>query len=291
MKRLAILGLGLMGGSLGLAVKRRRLPWHVVGFARRAEVTGRALEVGAIDEVAGTPADAVFGADIAVLCVPVLRLAELAGACAPGLKSGCIVTDVGSTKTQVVKGMESAVSGRGVYVVGSHPIAGSDETGLEAANAGLYDSAMVVVTKSGGTNPHALQATVDFWRQVGGRVEVMSPEAHDAMLARTSHLPHLVAAALANAVLGGEDRSRSAFCGSGFRDTTRIAAGSEELWHDIVRSNADAIMLCLNEFSVEIERFSKAIREERFDVIKALLAEARERRSVLSSAEAAEGAS
>ncbi len=267
-----------------MAVKSRRLPYRVVGFARRPEVSAKAVRIGAADEMALDPVAAVCGADIVVLCVPVLRIAELAGACATGLKAGCIVTDVGSTKTHAIQGIESAVVGRGVRVVGSHPIAGSDETGLDAARKDLYEGAMVVVTLTEHTDPSALAETGDFWRQLGARVEVMSPESHDAMLARTSHLPHIVAAALVNAVLGGEGLRRAAFCGSGFRDTTRIAAGSEVLWHDIVRSNPEAVESALAEFSVEIERVLKALREGRFEAIRAFLAEARERRGPLSSA-------
>jgi prephenate dehydrogenase len=150
---------------------------------------------------------------------------------------------------------------------------------------------MVVVTRTEQTDPSALAETGDFWRQVGARVEVMSPESHDAMLASTSHLPHIVAAALVNAVLGGEGRRRAAFCGPGFRDTTRIAAGSEVLWHDIVRSNSEAVESALAEFSVEIERVLKALREGRFEAIRAFLAEARERRGHLSSATTAGGES
>jgi cyclohexadieny/prephenate dehydrogenase len=272
--RVAVLGLGLMGGSLGLALRRGRPASFVTGYARRPAVRRYALRHGVVDAVFADPAECVRDADLVVLCVPVRTIPGLAAACAPGLKPGCVVTDVGSTKAAVVTELRRRLAHCAVHVVGSHPIAGSDQAGIEASMPDLYEGATVVVTRDRSTHPGALARVVGFWKQLGGRPSVMRPDEHDRALAATSHLPHLAAVALVNAVLSGRHRM-TRFCGSGFRDATRIAAGSEAVWQDIVETNRATIARELDRFVRELTRLRAAVRRADSRGLATLLTRAR----------------
>ena len=278
MKQLSILGLGLMGGSLGLAARRRGLADRIRGYARREETRRLAAACGAVDEVFADPAEAVRGADVCVLCVPVLVIPELARACRPGLGAETLVTDVGSTKAVLSKDVRRAIDGTGAVFVGSHPIAGSDETGIEAARADLYEGALTVVTPAAETDAGAVTAVSDMWRGLGATVRVCSPEAHDAVIARTSHLPHLAAVGLVHTVLGGGGEDVGAFCGTGFGDTTRVAGGSEDVWHDIVKTNAEAVAGALADYRDEIERVMDFVQRRDFEGLREWLKEGRDAR-------------
>ncbi|MBM4149907.1 MAG: prephenate dehydrogenase/arogenate dehydrogenase family protein [Lentisphaerae bacterium] len=282
MRVLAVMGLGLMGGSLGLAVRRRGLAAEVRGYARRKETRERALRDGVADTVWANPSDAVRGADITVLCVPVLAIPVLAAECRPGFGAGAIVTDVGSTKDFICRELSAMLAGTGAVFVGSHPIAGSEETGLDAARADLYDGAVSFVTPGDGDGqPEAAGAVAGLWESVGCIVRVLAPGAHDRILARTSHLPHLAAAMLVdNAFARGADGVEEA-CGSGFRDATRIAAGSEEVWHDIVRTNAEALTEELDSLIGRAVCLRDMIADGRFGEVRAFLASARRRREAM----------
>jgi prephenate dehydrogenase len=279
MSVVSILGLGLMGGSLGLALKARGLAERVRGYARREETRQRALAAGAVDTAADRPEDAVRGADCVVLCVPVLSIPAVAAACLPALAPGCVVTDVGSTKAWLAGEMARLFAASPARFVGSHPIAGSDRTGLEAARANLYEGATVVVTP-GGTEGEtdAAEAVSRLWTSVGARIVRMAPDAHDRVIARTSHLPHVVAAMLVEAVWSGVEPEGRALCGSGFRDATRIAGGSEELWHDIVKSNRAALLDALGEFGAIAATVKQTIESGDFEGLREFLARNRRRR-------------
>ncbi|MCE9615944.1 MAG: prephenate dehydrogenase/arogenate dehydrogenase family protein [Lentisphaerae bacterium] len=280
-ERLAIIGLGLMGGSLGLAAKQRRVARRVVGYARRAETRAEALRLGMVDEACAQAAEAVRGADMVVLCVPVLSMPDVARDCRGAFGDGAVVTDVGSTKAELGQAVEAVLAGTGAIFVGSHPIAGSDETGLDAARVDLYEKAVVVVTPAGGARAPGVEAVRVLWEGVGALVELMTPEAHDEVVARTSHLPHLVASALVRTVLGQEADRVARFCGSGFRDTTRVAGGSEAIWHDIVKTNRGAVRAELGAFAAELERLRALLADDNFDGIREYLAQARARRRAL----------
>jgi len=277
MNRLAIMGIGLMGGSLGLAARRCGLARTVAGFARREAVREAALEKGIVDEVHAAPGDAAADADLVVFCLPVLAIPECAEVCRPHLKPGCVATDVGSTKRELVFRMEQVLRDSGATFVGSHPIAGSDATGLEAACADLYDDAVVVVTPA--ADPEALDVVEEFWGRLGSRVVRMHAEEHDRVIARTSHLPHLVAAALVDTVCREGGAFRRDLCGSGFRDTTRIAGGSESVWHDILRSNRDAVRAELGCFAEVLARVERMLDEDDFEGLRTFLGRCREWRS------------
>jgi len=277
MQKLAIIGLGLMGASLGLAAKKKKIARVVSGYARRDETRSEALKRGIVDCVYDNPGDAVKGADMVVFCLPVLTIPEVAAQCIPLLEENCVLTDVGSTKAELVSQMDKLLGKSKAVFVGSHPIAGSEETGLQAARADLYDGAAVVVTPAGRKIEKHLTAVRRMWEGLGGRVFIMDPKEHDKTIARTSHLPHLVAAMLVNAV--GRDGGKSwRFCGTGFKDSTRIAAGSEDVWHDILKSNHLVVLRELKEFEKTLGKVSAMISKKDFPGLKSFLAANREQR-------------
>lgn len=287
MKRIAVIGMGLMGGSLGLALKARGLASSVVGYARRAEARQEALDRGMVDEMCDSPVAAVSGADLVLFCVPVLTIPDLLRECVGGFKGGCVVTDVGSTKAELVTTCRGLLAGEPVTFVGSHPVAGSDETGMAAARVDLYDGATVVVTRDDDeTASAAVQSVCKFWEQLGCHILVMSPDQHDRIIARTSHLPHIVAAALVRSVLREGMDEAACLCGTGFLDMTRIAAGSELMWHDIVKTNSATISAELARFEDEIGDVRCMIDQGDFDGIRAFLAQSRtQRRAVKGDSE------
>ena len=281
LNRVAIIGLGLMGGSLGLALRSRRLARRVAGYARRPSVRRQALTIGAVDEVHADPREAARDADLVVFCVPILTIPRLVADCAPALRAGCVVTDVGSTKRLVIAAMERAVARRDVHVIGSHPIAGSETAGIGAARADLYRGMVVVVTPSPRTPTACLRMVKRFWKTLGARVKVLAPGKHDRALAATSHGPHLVAAALAESVLGRGDSTLGAFCGTGFRDSTRIAAGSETVWHDIAATNRESIGRELARVEKRLRYLRRNLEGNNLAPVKRFLARARLLRAAL----------
>lgn len=249
--RVAIIGLGLMGGSLGLAIKQKGLAQVVVGFARRAETRELALELEIVDQVFERPEDAVQAADLAVFCTSVSSIPELIGACHTRLAADGVMTDVGSCKAEIVKRVEALFPRGKVPFIGSHPIAGSERQGIEAASATLYQNALVALTPTRRTAPAARTQVMRLWQGLDARVQALSPQAHDHLLAKTSHVPHLVAALLAACVGRTQPGWVGPFCGTGFFDTTRIAEGDPQLWRDIIRANQPAIHNELKAFSRE----------------------------------------
>lgn len=275
----AIIGLGLMGGSLGLALRERRLA-RVTGYARRAETAQAAVACGAVDACADTASAAVAEADVAVFCTPVLTIPDLVRECRNAFRPGCAVTDVGSTKAELDGSVQHALAGTGAIFVGSHPMAGSEKSGLEAARADLYEGAVTAVTPGVHATDDAVTRVCDLWSGVGSRVVRLEAAEHDALVARTSHLPHLVAALLVMAA-ARPPAAAGPFCGPGFRDTTRIAGGSPDMWHDIVKTNRAALLAELRAFGSDVERLTGLLEREDYDGIKGLLEEARTRRAGL----------
>jgi prephenate dehydrogenase len=287
MKKVAIVGLGLMGASLCMAIRKRRISSTVVGYARRRETRVEAVRRGIVGQAFSTAEEAVAGADMVVLCLPVLAIPDFVNRCRNHFKKGAVITDVGSTKANLMAAVSKNLRGTGVCFVGSHPIAGSDERGLGAARANLYDNVVVVVTPpsvAGHDRRPARQATravCDFWRKIGARVCVMEARKHDAIVARTSHLPHLVAAALAETALRDEGYDITMLCGCGLRDTTRIAGGSEDIWHDIIKTNKTAIRRELAGFSTVFKTIDLMLKKDNFSGLRRFLASARDRRRSL----------
>lgn len=252
--RVAIHGLGLMGGSLGLALRDRGV--FVAGYARRPETRAAALERGIVDACFADPAEAAAEADIVVLCTPVMTIPELAASIAPALKPDAIITDVGSTKAWLHQQIEHPA------FVGSHPMCGSEKTGLEASFAGLYQDAVTIVTStketSAAADEHADKVAA-LWKSIGSRVICMPPQDHDKLVARTSHLPHLAASLLVAAANRERTPHLSDLMGSGYESTTRLAEGSADVWHDIVKTNAPAVRAELAAFRAELDQLLQQI--------------------------------
>ena len=254
MNDVAILGLGLMGGSLGLALKHVRPDIKIHGHTRSAARGQCALDRGAIDHFHTSPEDAVRSADVVVLCAPILSIPDQLTSVVSALKPGSVVTDVGSTKVDIQRRCRDLLAGRPAVFVGSHPIAGSEQQGMEAAKVDLYRKAMVVITPDPGTERAAIETVRELWTLSGAVVTEMTPEEHDRVLALTSHLPHIMAALLA-ATVGrpGQRADLPAYCGPGYRDTTRIAGGGVDIWLDILKTNRTPIVQELTVFRQKLD--------------------------------------
>jgi prephenate dehydrogenase len=271
MDHVAIIGLGLMGGSLGLALKSKGKAGRITGYTRNAQRRQLALQRGAVDAVFEHASDAAAGADVVVFCAPILSIPALVRETLPSLKKGSVVTDVGSTKSQLVRDLSSLAT-----FVGSHPIAGSEQQGIEAAKANLYEGATVVITPAKDSPDAAVKTVETLWKSVGAIVYKMDPEEHDRTVALTSHLPHLTAALLAVTVgRNGNDRKVGAFCGSGFRDTSRVAEGPPEIWDDILKTNHAHVLDELKAFGLEVGKLVAHLERKDFSAVADFLGQAR----------------
>ncbi len=279
MSSVTLLGVGLMGASIGLALKSAGVSVTVRAYARRKETRDAALANGIADEVFADPAEAVRGADLVVACVPVRAIPALIEAAKPGLGKEAVVTDVGSTKAWLANEVRTVLAGTGVHFVGSHPMCGSEKTGHEAARPDLYRDAVCIVCSDPATRASAWRIT-RFWTRLGARVVEMDAQKHDELAAATSHTPHLAATALVCATKGDPEALRD-LIGPGFRDTTRVAAGSPEVWRDIVESNAPAILKGLRTLQKEVKKLADDLEDEKFDAVQKRLALGAERRQTL----------
>jgi prephenate dehydrogenase len=275
---LTIVGVGLIGGSIGLAAKQRGLAKCVLGAGRRQASLDSARAVGAIDEGFLDADAAIRRAEVVVFCTPVERIAEQVLAAAPGCAPGTLLTDAGSTKASIVQGIEGRLPD-GVTFVGSHPLAGSEKRGPEYADANLFEGRLTVVTPTPATDAAAVARTVALWRSLGARVKVMSPEDHDRALALTSHLPHLLASALAG-ILPPELAELTA---TGFRDTTRVAAGDPSVWTGIFAQNRAAVLDALRPLCERLSRFRTALEAGDAQTLDALLAQGKKVRDALGN--------
>jgi len=276
---IAIFGPGLMGGSLLMALRHRSPQTHLRVWGRRPEALAELQRQGLADACSTDAAEVAREADLAVLCVPVDQLAATARAAAPGIGPRCVVTDVGSVKGAVVAELEEIFPVPGNFV-GSHPMCGSEASGLVAARADLYENALCVITPTGHSHPEAASRTENFWKSVGCRVARMTPAAHDRAAALVSHVPHVAAAALV-ALLGNEGAETTAMCAGGFRDTTRIASGSPELWAAILCQNREETERGLEKLSGVLDAFKAAVKANDRPRVATLLAQAREARRTI----------
>jgi prephenate dehydrogenase len=274
-QKVTLLGVGLLGGSLGLALKQRKLAKTVEGFVRREASIKECESLGVVDAAHLDLSKAIQGADLIVFCTPVATMRALAEQVRSHMAPGAIVTDVGSVKASVVKELEPLFTD----FVGSHPMAGSEKTGPAAATATLFQNATCIVTPTARSNAKALGRVEELWRSVGGIPRTLSPELHDELVSRSSHLPHIIAAELVNYVL---DPKRSAdegiLCAGGFRDTTRIASGSPEMWRDIAFSNRENLLRSLAGFVLGLEDFRAALEKGDLHAIEEFFVKAKKRR-------------
>ncbi|OGX28380.1 MAG: hypothetical protein A3B78_00810 [Omnitrophica WOR_2 bacterium RIFCSPHIGHO2_02_FULL_67_20] len=274
-RQVTIVGLGLIGGSVGLAARRRRLARQVVGLSRREATIRRASSRGAIDWGTTDPARAVRDADLVVLATPVDTIVPQALRLARFMRPGGLLTDTGSAKAAVVGALDRRLPGR-VAFVGAHPVAGSEQRGLDAVDPRLFEGSLCVVTLTARTDRRALAAVSRFWAGLGMRVVTMSPARHDRLLAGGSHLPHLIAYALAGSVSPGLPRSPRSFT-----DATRIARSEPELWDDIFLSNRRPLLAALVAFTRELERLGRAVATGDRVSLRRRLARAKRRRDAL----------
>jgi prephenate dehydrogenase len=252
---LAIYGPGLLGGSLALATRRHLPRTRIQIWARKADALA-ALPPGLADTTSTDPAQTARGASLLVLCCPVPAMPGLAAHIAPALAPGALLTDVGSVKA-VLETRLPALLPPGTHWLGGHPMAGSELSGFSAARAGLFDGAVTFLTPTPRTAPAAVSTLSAFWSALGARVHCVPPDTHDRIVAEISHLPHLVAALLAEAV----EEECLPFAGSGFRDTSRVAAGSPDLWRDILAANRPAVIEALDRFARVLDETRAALRD------------------------------
>jgi prephenate dehydrogenase len=273
---ISIIGLGLLGGSIAKTARKYGLVGSVVGCGRRPERIEYALKNGIADRVEREPEKAVAGADLVVVCTPVGMIPEMIERIAARLDAKSIVTDVGSTKTSIVKAAERVLP-KEVSFVGGHPMAGSEESGIEASTDVLYENALCVLTSSEGTNIVALNRLARFWEALRARVMIMPPEEHDLLVACSSHLPHMVAVSLVRCVaaLSGNHEKVLPLLAGGFRDTTRIASGNSEMWRDICMANGDCIAAALDEFGDSMREVAAAVRNGDGDALSRIFEQAK----------------
>lgn len=257
--RLTIVGVGLIGGSLALALKEAGAVGEVIGYGRGKPNLEKALELGIVDRYSRDPRAAVEGADLVFLATPVQTLDAVTRTLLPGLKPGAVLTDGGSVKGAVVEKVEPLLP-ESISFVPGHPIAGTENSGAEAAFASLYHAKRCILTPTARTDAHALELVERMWQRVGSEVVRMEPEKHDRVLAAISHLPHMVAYSLVNAV-GSYDHYEEnilEYSAGGFRDFTRIASSDPTMWRDIAVTNRLALLEMMEQF----ERFFAELKED-----------------------------
>lgn len=278
-ERVAIVGTGLIGGSIGLALRAADPQATVVGYDVHAPTAAAALASGAIATRAGSAADAARGAGLVVIAVPVDRIEQIIGELAPTLAPGAIVTDVGSTKVAAVAAGEAAAGDR---FVGGHPMAGSERHGIEGADARLFEGAWWVLTPTETTSSQAYSRASQLASRVGATPVAVDPVTHDSLVARLSHLPQLTASTLvAVAASAGDRDALLGLAAAGFRDVTRIAASHPDLWVSILRSNRHAVLDALSGFRDELGKVSALLERERWDELRAFMSRARAARTEL----------
>jgi prephenate dehydrogenase len=274
----AIIGPGLIGGSIGLALGNRGLASHVVGIGRRKESLTKALELGAVTATTTSIEDGVENADLVVVCTPVNEIAGHLLRAAAAAPDRVLLTDAGSTKASIVAKVEAGIP-KGRHFLGGHPLAGGERNGVEFASADLFEGKVVVVTPTPKTDPADAQAVADFWQSLGANVISMSPETHDCVLATTSHLPHLVASTAAQ-ITPAADLQLTA---GGWRDLTRIASGDPDLWSQILLDNRASILNSLAAFEKTMAEFRAALEKADAAKLRQLLMEGKLRRDALGN--------
>jgi cyclohexadieny/prephenate dehydrogenase len=260
--RIALIGFGLIGGSIARAAREQGLAKEIVTTARSAKSRARVMELGVVDRVVETNAEAAQGADLVILCIPVGACGEVAAEIAGHLKPGAIVSDVGSVKGAVVKEMAPHLPA-GVHFVPAHPVAGTEHSGPDSGFAELFINRWCILTPPEGTDPKAVERLRAFWAGIGAKVEIMTPEHHDMVLAITSHLPHLIAYTIvgtADELEGVTQSEVLKFSAGGFRDFTRIAASDPVMWRDVFLTNKDAVLEMLGTFNEDLSKLTRAIR-------------------------------
>ena len=288
-RRVAIVGFGLIGSSVARVLRRDGLAGEIVACDASAEARARVLALGIADRAVASPAAAVRGADLVMLCTPVRSFGAIGAAMAPGLARGAIVSDVGSVKGAVVEALAPHIP-RGVHLVPGHPIAGTENSGPDAGFAELFQGRWCVLTPPEGTSARAVGRVAEFWRRAGMEIATMSPAHHDRVLAITSHVPHLIAYTIVSTVSDLEETMRAEvikFAASGFRDFTRVAGSDPTMWRDIFLSNKDAVLEMTGRLYEDIALLQKAIRHGDGDTLHRVFSRSRRvRRGIVQAKQA-----
>jgi prephenate dehydrogenase len=276
LKQITVIGLGLLGGSIALAVLRTFAGVKTVGYSHRSVTRRKARQLAVANEIADDIKKSVSGADLVILATPIGTFEEIFSEISDALPNGCIVTDVGSTKVLPHQWAAKKLP-ETVHYVGSHPIAGSEQRGVEFARDDLFEQAVCILTTTNKTNHQAVQTLKGFWSRLGCSVKLMRPAEHDRILANVSHLPHITAAALMNA----SDVKELTFAGKGFMDASRIASSPTNIWTDVLATNANNITRSIDRITAEFGKLKKAIKNGSKKQIENLLEKARDKRSAL----------
>ncbi len=291
--RVALVGLGLIGSSIAHAARAKGAAKEIVGTARSDKTRARVKELGFLDQVMESSAEAVSGADLVIICVPVCASGAVAREIGTHLSPGAIVTDVGSVKGSVVSEVEPHIPER-CYFVAGHPVAGTEHSGPDSGFAELFEGRWCILTPAAKASPEATEKLRAFWSMLGSNVDVMDPEHHDLVLAITSHIPHLIAYNIVGTVADLETDTRSEvikYSASGFRDFTRIAASDPAMWRDVFLSNKDAVLEMLGRFSEDLSGLQRAIRRGDGDALEQLFTRTRNiRRNIIEAGQETEKA-
>ncbi|MDB9925696.1 prephenate/arogenate dehydrogenase family protein [Hyphomicrobiales bacterium] len=267
--KVCIIGLGLIGGSIGLSLKRLNSSSQVVGYAKTKSTLKRAIERGLVDKVEENLINAVNDADFVILATPLSMFKSIIGEISPFLKEGCIISDTGSAKLSVIKELKNIIPGNIEFVPG-HPIAGTEESGPDSGFAELFDNRWCILTPTEDNTSNAIHLVKKFWESLGSKVEIMEPSHHDKVLAITSHIPHLIAfniVGTANNLANVTEKEVVKYSAGGFRDFTRIAASDPKMWSDIFTYNSDAVLEMLELFSNDLAKLKDAVRKKDSDLL------------------------
>lgn len=267
--KVCIIGLGLIGGSIGLSLKRLNSSSQVVGYAKTKLTLKRAVERGLVDKVEENLINAVNDADFVILATPLSMFKSIIGEISPFLKEGCIISDTGSAKLSVIKELKNIIPGNIEFVPG-HPIAGTEESGPDSGFAELFDNRWCILTPTEDNTSNAIHLVKKFWESLGSKVEIMEPSHHDKVLAITSHIPHLIAfniVGTANNLANVTEKEVVKYSAGGFRDFTRIAASDPKMWSDIFTYNSEAVLEMLELFSNDLAKLKDAVKKKDSDLL------------------------
>ncbi|MGC6472766.1 MAG: prephenate/arogenate dehydrogenase family protein [Parvibaculales bacterium] len=290
---ITLIGLGLIGSSLGHAFKRAGLAASITGYARSAQTREKALELGFVDRTADSAAEAVADADVVFINIPIGATGAVVEEFAPALKKGAVISDVGSVKKSVIDQVMPHLPDSVAFVPG-HPIAGTENSGPESGFASLFENRWCILTPTAETPPDAVETIRGLWEAIGSRVEIMSPDHHDLVLAITSHVPHLIAYNIVGTAADLESVTQSEvikYSAGGFRDFTRIASSDPVMWRDVFLNNTDAVLEMLGRFTEDLQALQRAVRWKDGDALETLFTRTRKiRREIIDAGQETEAA-
>jgi len=275
-RKVTIIGIGLLGGSIGMAIKKQRLAREVVGVSRRQTTLNYALRNKILDKATSDITKSLENADLVILATPVKTIVTLLANIGKHLKRGCIVMDVGSTKSTIVEIAHKHLPAH-VSFVGAHPLAGSEKKGVEFSSAQLFDGSFCVLTSTPKTNKQAQEKVTSLWTKIGSKVKVVSPDEHDKILAYTSHVPHLLAYSMIDAI----PSSYLEYGSTGLKDTTRIASSNPQLWSDISMENSKNVLNALDEVVKILAGYRQAIASKNDSVLTESFKRSKGKRDVI----------